>query len=622
MCTQNVLASVALPPAWLAAVLLLGRGIAHAHGLECPSGEAIVTATGASKSQAYDIASKIATVLPTLVRAPGRPAHVPSLASPGETVALTRAVLVYVMAHPGCVDRGAQKNRYSEAFRRFILGLRAQHDIDLDTFALGVGIPTGTLKDWLRSPPPPSKDTTETPPSTSPLSTSHIQTVIDAYSRWQGSFLDFCEHVRRDLHVPFGRDLVRRVLETDGQRKPASRDGRTPDELALRGSFRTYFPGAQWVGDGMQVPVVVDEHRFVFNLELDVDAHTGAFVGASLRDNEDSAAVVDAFHSGVATTGAPPIALLLDNKPSNHTTEVDAALGATIRIRATPERPQNKAHVEGAFGLFSQILPPLAFDTHASAYEVARSFLGLVVAVWARTTNHRPRNDRAGRSRFDLYSEDLTDEQIEHARRELRELCHRQEQARRTLEARRRPEVLALLDDHFARLGLLDPQRTIRIAIAGYPIDAVADGLLIFDAKRRANTLPDGVDARYLLGIVKNVAAKTEGEILAETLYRGRLEIQGRFLAPLRVEREALRGEPDVLRVLLVLVENAMNTTSNLERGFWLDALVETLREQPDADRERRFLHAAQLIEATFAVGPRERHDAVRYVADRLVPIT
>jgi hypothetical protein len=121
---------------------------------------------------------------------------------------------------------------------------------------------------------------------------------------------------------------------------------------------------------------------------------------------------------------------------------------------------------------------------------------------------------------------------------------------------------------------------------------------------------------------VKNVAAKTEGEILAETLYRGRLEIRDRFLAPLRAEREALRAEPDVLRVLLVLVEKAMNTTSTLERSFWLDALVETLREQPDADRERRFLHAAHLIEATFAVGPRERHDAVRYVADRLVRVT
>jgi hypothetical protein len=618
-----VLASVALPPAWLAAVLFVGRRIAEAHDLDCPSVDAILTATGASKSHAYDVAAKIATVLPTLVHAPGRPAHAPSVPSADETVELTRAVLAYVMEHPGCVDRGAKRNRYSESFRRFILGLRAQHAVDLDAFALGVGIPTGTLKDWLRSPPP-SDATPETAPSTSApgLLTNHMQTVIDAYSRWQGSFLDFCEHVRCHLHVPFGRDLVRRILQTDGRRKPASRDGRSPDELALRGAFRTYFAGAQWVGDGMQVPVVVDGHRFVFNLELDVDAHAGALVGASVRDHEDSVAVVEAFQSGVATTGAPPIALLLDNKPSNLTTEVDAALGATIRIRATPERPQNKAHVEGAFGLFSQILPQLVLDTSAGAYDVARSFLGLVVAVWARTTNHRPRNDRGGRSRFDLYSEDLTDEPIEHARRELREQCHRQEQARRTLEARRRPEVLALLDDHFARLELLDPHRHIRIAIAGYPKDAIVDGLWIFAGKRRANTLPEGVDARYLLGIVKNIAAKTEGEIIAEYLYRGRLEARDHFLAPLRAQRDVLRAEPDVLRVLLACVDNPMATPSALERSFWLDALVETLRDQPDAEREKRFLHASHLIEATFAVGPRERHDAVRYVADRLVPIT
>ena len=621
-----MLASVALPPAWLAAVLLLGRTIAEDHDLDCPTVDAIMTATGASKSHAYEVAARIETLLPTLVRAPGRPACAPSPAPADKAPELTRVVLAYVMGHPGCVDHGAQRNRYAESFRRFVLGLRVEHDtVDLDAFARDVGVPIGTLKDWLRSPPPPSESTAEvSAPSTSAtdLSTPHVQTVVDAYSRWQGSFLDFCDHVRRDLHVPFGRDLVRRILESDGRRKPASRDGRSPDELALRGAFRTHFAGAQWVGDGMQVPVVVDGHRFVFNIELNVDAHAGALVGASVRDTEDSAAVVEAFQSGVATTGAPPIALLLDNKPSNHTTEVDAALGTTIRIRATPKRPQNKAHVEGAFGLFSQILPPLALDTRVGAYDVARGFLGLVVAVWARTTNHRPRSDRGSRSRVDLYARDLTDEQIERARRELRELCDRQEQARRTLEARRRPEVLALLDEHFARLALLDPQRHIRIAIAGYPKDAIADGLLIFASKRRANTLPEGVDARYLLGIVKNVAAQTEGEILAETLYRGRLEIRDRFLAPLRAEREGLRAEPDVLRVLLVCVENAMATTSNLERCFWLDAVVETLREQSEADREKRFLHAARLIEATFAVGPRERHDAVRYVADRLVPVT
>ena len=64
----------ALSPVWRAAVLLLGRAIAEEHELERPSVEAIVTATGASKSRAYELAAKLAMTLPTLVRSPGRPA--------------------------------------------------------------------------------------------------------------------------------------------------------------------------------------------------------------------------------------------------------------------------------------------------------------------------------------------------------------------------------------------------------------------------------------------------------------------------------------------------------------------------------------------------------------------
>jgi hypothetical protein len=430
--------------------------------------------------------------------------------------------------------------------------------------------------------------------------------------------------VQRDLRVPFGRDLVGRILAVHGKRKPASREGRrSSDELALRGSFRTWFPGAQWIGDGMQVPVVVDGRRFVLNVELDVDACSGAFVGASVRDTEDSQAVIDAFHAGVATTGAAPLALLLDNKPSNHTPEVDAALGDTIRIRATPERPQNKAHVEGAFGLFSQILPLLSIDTRRTPIDLAHSFLGLVVDVWARTTNHRPRSDRNARSRVELYSDTPSEEQLEQARRELRELAARQEQARLTLQARRRPEVLALLDDYFARLALLDPERHIRIAIAGYPLDAIVSAISLFDAKLRTKTLPDGADARYLLGIVKNTAAKTEGELFAEILYRNRIEVRDRFLAALRVERDALRSsEPNIALLLGICAEKALAAEGPLGRAFWLDAIVETLRDQPDSDRQRLYLHAARQLESCFDVAPRDRHDAVRYVADRLVPIT
>lgn len=616
----------ALPALWLAAVLLLARTIAARYeALPSPSVDAILTATGASRSRAYELVARLAALLPTLVRAPGRPPRAQP-AAPTEEPELTRAVLAYVMVHPGCVDRGSERQRYADAFRRFIIDLHATHAaIELETFARAVGVPLGTMKDWIRHPQ--SEPITEAPaPATATSSPdveiSHIQTVLDAWTRWKGSFVDFCEHVRRDLHVPFGIDFVRHLLEVEGQRKPARRKGRSPDEIAMRGAFRTYFPGAQWVGDGMQVPVVVDGHRFVFNVELDVDAYAGAYVGASVSDTEDSVAVIDTFASGVATTGAKPIALLLDNKPSNHAPDVDVALGDTIRIRATPERPQNKGHVEGAFGLFSQVLPHLVVNTRASAHDVARSLLNLIVDVWTRTTNHRPRKDRGGRSRIDLYGESPTDEQIARARRELRELADQQERSRRTLEARRRPEVLTFLDDQFARLRLLDPERHIRIAIAGYPVDAIVDGIFIFDGKRRANTLPDGVDARYLLGIVKNVAAKTEGEIIAETLYRGRIAARDHFLAPLRAQREELRKEPDVAKVLMECVVQGMATDRNLERTFWLDVIVETLRAQPEAEREQRFLYAARLIEASFIAGPHERHDAVRFVADRFVPVT
>jgi hypothetical protein len=445
-----------------------------------------------------------------------------------------------------------------------------------------------------------------------------MQTVLDAWSRWEGTFLAFCTHVRGALHVPFGRELVARILETHGQRHRARRTGRSPDETALRGAFRTFFPGAQWVGDGMQVPVVVDEQRFTFNLELNVDAHSGAFVGVSVRREEDAAAVVEALADGVQTTGAAPLALLLDNRPSNHTSEVDLALGDVLRIRATPERPQNKAHVEGAFGLFSRVLPSLVLDTRRGAEDLARDFVHIIALVWARSSNHRPRADRAGRSRVDLYADAATDEQIEKARRELRETAERQELARRTLEARRRPEVLALLDAEFERLQLLDPERHVRLAIAGYPFDAIVDGIAIFDGKRLAGTLPEGVDARYLLGIVRNVAAKSEGEHIARRLFELRLQVRDAMLAALVTARDAVCAGATALTDC---VDRALATQSPLERTFWLDSLADMIRSRDSASRASLFAAAARRIEATFAVTPRERHDAVRLLADRVVAL-
>ena len=139
MTGQLVLPVIVLPPLLLAAVLLLARAIAERHELPCPSVEAILSATGASKSRAYELVAKITALLPTLVRAPGRPPREPSL-PPSEAPELTRAVLTYVMAHPGCVDRGAERQRYADGFRRFVIDLRRAHaSVDLDGSSGAVG---------------------------------------------------------------------------------------------------------------------------------------------------------------------------------------------------------------------------------------------------------------------------------------------------------------------------------------------------------------------------------------------------------------------------------------------------------------------------------------------------
>jgi hypothetical protein len=610
----------------LAALLLAARVVAERYGLARPSVEAILTATGASRSRAYELMARLAAMLPALAAAPGRPPKPPVASSPGDGVELTRAVLEYVMRHPGCVDCSGQRQRYSDRFRRFVIDLcAAQPSVLSEPIARAIAVPLGTLKDWLhapapREPEPPDEATT--PPAEPSVQGPWIQTVLSEWRRWNGSLVDFCEHVRRDLSVPFGRDLIRHILEAEGLRKTARRDGEhRPDEIALRGAFRTYFPGAQWVGDGLQLPIMVDGQRLVFNVELDVDAHTGSFVGTSVRDAEDGAAVAEAFRSGTVTTGAPPLALLLDNRPSNHTPEVDAVLGSTIRIRATPERPQNKAHVEGAFGLFSRVLPDLVVDTTLSARELGRALVRLVVNVWARASNRRPRRDRGGRSRAELYADAPTEEQIEAARLELRALAERQERARRTLEARRRPEVLALLDDHFARLDLLDPKRHIRVAIAGYPVSAIVDAIAVYDRKLIAKTLPEGVDARYLLGIVRNITTDAELEGFAERLYDLRVEARDRMLAPLHAERDAVCADTNVTTVTNTCVDRAVETTSQVERTFWLDALAGVLRALPEPERKERFLWAGRRIQATYALPARERQQAIRFLGDRLLPL-
>jgi hypothetical protein len=615
----------------LAGLLLAAAEHLRALDLPCPTVTEVTAATGASRSRAYELRDAVLAALPSLQRPVGRPPAAPPQVAPERTSALLRAVTNFVMEHPGCVHGTAERRRYGDAFRRFVLDLRDQHtNVDIETFADAILVPLGTLKDWLHTGADvPAEDGAldddadeDGATGTTPAS-AQIQLVLSAWEAWHGPFGAFCDHLRDEHRIGFGPGLISDILFVHGKRRPRRRARRSPDERALRAAFQTFFAGAQWVGDGWAVPVTLNGQRFVHNVELVVDSFSDGFVGLSIRDQEDSAAVTEALADGVATTGKAPLALLLDNKPSNHTEEVDAALGDdTLRIRATQARPQNKAHVEGAFGLFQRAIP--ALDLHAQCpRDLARQILGLVVQTCARVYNHRPRADRGHRSRVQLYNEPVTSEQIDAARAALEARRDKQERARTTLEARQQPHVRALLDDTFARLGLLDPEGHLRAAIARYSYDIVVDAIAIFETKRRLATMPPGADARYLLGIVKNLAEQREGVAIADELLRARLLARDRLLAPLVDTRDAVRVDvPDVRDRVLRFADLALAAPRGIDRLFWLLAVAEEITAHPDHAPAPLVTAAARRIHATHRLPYRERQEAVRAITARVVPLT
>jgi len=628
-------------PLVTAGVLLAARSLSAPHGVPQPNVSEILRLTGATRSRAYEIKDALEAMLPALARPPGRPRvePVPGLANVSELFEITIEVIRFMRRNPGCVQSGA-RDRYADGYRRFVLELRERHaDLATTEFATAIDLPLGTLEDWLRSPPltEPSITRTTAPCDTSatdgvadPVHTAkrdarqaQIETVLAAWRTWNGSFRGFCEHVRRDHRLELGTTLIASILFEYGVRVPARRDGRSRDDEALRNSFELFFPGAQWVGDGKQLAVVIDGKTFHRNLELIVDAASAAAVGISVRDEEDSAAVVQAFTQGVQTTGGTPLALLLDNRPSNHTPEVDAALDDTLRIRATLGRPQNKAHVEGCFGLFAQKVPPIELDTR-DPDALATSVADLVSTTFFRALNRAPRRDRAGKTRAELYEPLVTPEQYEAASTALHDRLRKQELARQTRAARRDPVIAALLDDAFARLSLLDPERHVRDAIACYPRDAIVDAIAIFAGKRTAGTLPDGVDARYLLGIVRNLHHRHEAEPITEALIRERLAARDRFLAPLVAERDAILTANcnDVGAALIALVDRLADTDRTIDRHVWLDAAVDLVAPHPPDVRIDLAKRAARRLHTSFELSTRDRAHLVRALLRRLWPLT
>jgi len=352
-----------------------------------------------------------------------------------------------------------------------------------------------------------------------------------------------------------------------------------------------------------------------------LDTASNALVGLELNDTEDEQAVIRAFDHGTFTTDAPPIALTLDNRPSNLTQRVEASIQPAILLPATPGRGQAKAALEGSFGLFQQTAPPL--DIRGTTMrELARSCLSLVVTIWAWARNGKPRARLGGRSPREVYLQDQpSDEQRGAAMEWILELRRRADLARLTRDALADPIRRQLLELGLAQLGIPDPDGRIATGLARYSMDAITRGLATFEARREQDTLPRDLDPadhhRFLGGIIRNLDTRYELERTAELLLAQRIRARDLTLEPLRSQAQQVRTDTPAPERPQAFVDRALAAERLIDFRFWSRTACEALAELTPAAVRDLYRPLAHRIAASFKTDRERRGDLL----DRLATI-
>ncbi len=634
----------------LAVLLLEARAHLDELGFSCAGVSDILAATAVGSSQAYVRRAQVRVALAGLSR---QTAQTGASDSDDAELRVAQSVIEFMARNPGCVVYRASKRSFSAGFRAKVRELRRQHPtVPEQRFAAAIRVSPSTLRAWLRATPetsshergdrprPHATQASQLSASVSsvdvsvaePEATGPEAVLIDAWRRWDGSFTSFCDYVRAELGLPWRRTAIARLLADVGLRHLRPRGRRPHADLAPRRAFQSFFPGAIWSSDGAAVPVVIDGKRHVFNVQLMLDTDSGAIPGVSIRDHESGQALCEAFDEAVQATGKTPLGLLLDNRPCNHGRVAGALKHRTRVFFAGKNRPQSKGHVEGAFGLFSQAVPPIELRLDALAHaatsgrdtrELARQVLALTVQTWARTWNYRPRRTRQRRHRVELYRRGAPSAAA--VRRAERFLNGR---VRATVRTRRgsppNSELRRLVRAELARLEITDPRDYTATVLASRPLPAVLAGLATFAGKRAAGTLPSDAGHAYLLGIVGRLAENAEvlavSDRLWETRSRANVHVRAALIDMERRCRAAHRGE-GVPAFVDQSVDHAIASAGDCDRRLWLAVAGKLIRRVPRDERRALYRRASRRIAAHRAWSTRERHIAVCVLAAETLPL-
>lgn len=574
-----------MTPALEAAVCLIAFGILRRLGLAAgaSSGE-VSRRLDVARSYAYEQRDRLRALLERGEEERGCGAC-RDAAQKARLLTIANSVLRYLRDHPGAWCDG-KRNVYSAGLRVFVLRLGDEHGVGRDLaqadFAVACEIPLPTLKAWWAErsaapahgeSPPPVPPTTAVPPDEGAGAgfTLEMLRIIREYESWNGTLEAFVTHLRDDLGLHYGRERVTQLLHLAAARKLLRKP---PPPPPVRGSTFRPPSGVQWTSDGKEVELVVGGQTFAVTWQPMVDVGSAATVGEAVRPAEDSAGVIAAFREGVATTGAPPRVLLLDNKAPNRSEALRAALpDETILMHSTLGRAQNKAVIEGKFGLFAQDLGRVVAVVDTTTPEaIALSVAEAVTRAYATGRNHRPRR-KDGKSRYDLFRDgDRSPEKVAAAVEILRRMKERIDTRAAREAARRDPRVQAQLEHACARFGFTDDGDLLD-RLRALPLEAVESAVAVYAAKQTVGSLPVDTGLRYFGGIVGNVQHERELQAFADELVRI-LESRGPILADYLHRQAASFASLDLAPHLGAIVDQLLTVPVPAAQSFWRRCLA------------------------------------------------
>ena len=563
------------------AILALARHLAETLALDltAPMAE-ICRNLGANRTSVYEQLKRLRACLDELAEArSGRPPAEPAPESDRQpaTLRLTVAVLEYRLRHPGSVIQHQQRTTYADAFRRFILQRHDHWQGTLRSFAQAVRVPLDTLRDWLEHDraetlQPEAKSRPSVPVNASEMT----RQIVEEWTRWVGPARPFISHAAQCFDLSTAQ--VARLMKILG----LIRSRRTKPSPRYRGSTHTLSPGTMLLTDGkwLSIKLLHSTETLYFNWQGIVDQTTGCDTAAVVTSQEDAAAVREAYEQSLQfLAGHVPDALLHDNKPCYDDAELRQALlrYGTDMIAATAGRAQNKAILEGAFGLWQQRVGSIQLDD-TNEDSLIKSAVEEILRAYTAATNHVPRPELNGRSRMQALQEACTTD--EQRQRDLDFLARLKADHRRHWRQQPRPDSLKLIEHVFERFELTshDPSGRLRRFLATFSAPAIRRAAAILAAK--IERLETRFAHRYLTKLIQNqqdeLDLEREAEELLQLCERQRQDWTLREEQHFQILAQQHQQPADLAAAV---AQRAAFGGLPLQAAFWTSKLLELLRQ-------------------------------------------